>query len=358
MDHDCKYLHKDVIKGFFKTIILLGLTSVIFFGCAKPKPPDVIWPLPPNKPRIKFIKSYIGPVDFKKKSIVSEALLGPGEVKTFMKPHGVHVDAKGRIYVTDTALGSVFILDPIEQTARALSVKGRKYFVKPIGVVTDKKGRIFVTDSKTNLVTMFDNNGNYVTTISDGVEWKQPTGIAVDNERNRLYITDTHRHVVEVYDLDTLKHVRTIGKRGKEEGSFNFPSHLAVGPDGKLYVTDTMNGRVQVFSPDLKLIMTIGEFGDAPGMFARPKGVAVDSENHVYVVDAAFNNVQIFNQEGQILMPFGGFGTGRGLMILPAGIAIDKDDFIYVVDSWNERLNVYEFLGKKHEQRLAAQEEK
>ena len=55
--------------------------------------------------------------------------------------------------------------------------------------------------------------------------------------------------------------------------------------DGNVYVTDTMNNRVEIFDADGKFISTFGKNGDGPGYFARPKGIAVDSDGHIWVAD-------------------------------------------------------------------------
>jgi DNA-binding beta-propeller fold protein YncE len=114
-----------------------------------------------------------------------------------------------------------------------------------------------------------------------------------------------------------------------------------------LYVVDTLNFRVQIFTPNGKFIKTFGEIGNLPGNFYRPKGIGLDSEGHIYVSDASFSNVQIFDQDGRLLLSFGAFGSGLADLRLPAGLYINEHDQIYVVDQFNNRIQVYQFLGAK-----------
>ncbi|MFQ5735528.1 MAG: 6-bladed beta-propeller [Thermodesulfobacteriota bacterium] len=316
-----------------------------------PPLPDVVWPEPPDLPRIKYLTSYRG-ATFSRNSVAADILLGKESKGLLKKPMGVYVDPDGKVYVTDTAAADVFIIDPVNKTGTTASELGANIFFKPIGVGTDSKGRLYVTDSQSDNVTILDpKTGKVLGHLAPDEPFEQPTGLVVDRPRHRVFVTDTHTHQIKIFDTETFKQIGSIGKRGKEEGEFNFPSHITVDKDGKLYVVDTMNGRVQIFDAEGKFLRTFGEFGDAPGMFARPKGVGVDSEGHIYVVDSAFNNVQIFDQEGHTLMAFASYGNDRGQMILPAGLAVDKDDNIYVVDSWNRRVEVFEFLGKKYYKR-------
>ena len=335
--------------------LLFSLTiPLILFSCGEPVVKDLIWPNPPNEPRIKFLKSYYGPSDVTKKSFIIDTLLGSEGTVFFRKPMGLYYDNdKKRLIVSDTAKKTTFIIDKDNESYSALHIRGREAFVKPITPRLDSKGRLFVTDSAGQQVLMFSNGGRYIQHVFDDVKWVRPSGLAIDKKRKRIYISDTHKHRIQVFDEDSLKLIQTIGgTRGGEEGEMNFPTHLAINrKNGDLIVTDTMNARVQIFDYKGRFKLTFGQFGDGPGFFARPKGIGVDSEDHIYVADAGFNNIQIFDYEGTMLMAFSGFGQGRGSMILPAGIYVDEDDLIYVSDSFNERVNIYEFLGDKHKER-------
>ena len=123
----------------------------------------------------------------------------------------------------------------------------------------------------------------------------------------------------------------------------NFPTNLFVS-NGKLYVTDTGNFRVQIFDLEGSYLSGFGKVGDSPGQLARPKGVAVDKDGHIYIVDAAFDNFQIFDEEGRLYLFVGSAGHRPGYFWLPAGIHIDHRDRIYVADSYNRRIQVFQYL--------------
>ncbi|HAK59476.1 MAG TPA: hypothetical protein DCO77_03700, partial [Nitrospiraceae bacterium] len=117
--------------------------------------------------------------------------------------------------------------------------------------------------------------------------------------------------------------------------------------NGKVYVTDTSNFRVQVFDQDGKFLMKVGGVGDTPGAFTRPKGLGIDSEGNVYVADAAFNNVQMFDENGRLLLYFGGIGKSPGFFLMPAGLSVDEKDRVYVADSLNGRVQVFQYFSEK-----------
>ena len=113
---------------------------------------------------------------------------------------------------------------------------------------------------------------------------------------------------------------------------------------GRLYVTDAMNFRVQVFEPDGTWVRSIGQIGTTLGSFSKPKGVGLDRHGNVYVVDGLYDTVQIFNSDGELLLNFGDAGTTEGAFWLPTGVAVDRQDRIYVADTYNARVQVFQLL--------------
>ena len=135
----------------------------------------------------------------------------------------------------------------------------------------------------------------------------------------------------------------TSGSFGNGPGQFNFPTNITRRADGRLYVTDTMNFRVQAFGPDGAFLSQFGKLGDAAGDFDKPKGIAVDSAGHIYVVEGLNDAVQVFDESGRLLLVFGESGSGDGQFWLPSGIAI-VNDIVYVSDSANRRVQVFQYL--------------
>ena len=117
-----------------------------------------------------------------------------------------------------------------------------------------------------------------------------------------------------------------------------------VDKDGNVYISDTLNNRIQIFDADGKFISMFGKAGDAPGTFQRPKGIAIDSDGHIWVVDASQCNVQIYDKDGHLLAFFGYGGGLPGQFGLPAGIAIDKNNRVVVSDQVRGRIQVFRYI--------------
>ena len=342
------------LQAWAKMIRLLGLGVVLLAaGCAAQKPQEQIrpvWPPPPQTARIEFVRSIASDADVGHDTTFTQSVVNflagfkPPATKIW-EPMGLVASDDGQIlYVSDYGQGAVFIFD-----------FGKKNFSKlgplqsPAGIALDANQNLYVVEQRKRGITVFNPDGKTAEFITDpSVE--RPTGIAVDRERKRIYLADTahsasKEHTVKIFSFDG----KLIGKVGKDKGnapgSLLFPTYVALDREGNLYVTDSLNCRVQKFSPDGKYLQSFGQRGDAWGEFTRPKGVALDSFGNVYVVDTGWSNVQIFNQKGQVLLFFGGRGPAPGMLKNPTSLAIGRDDHIYVGDYINNRVEEYRLVN-------------
>jgi DNA-binding beta-propeller fold protein YncE len=316
------------------------------------KPVNLVWPLPPQKPRVKFIDALANNTDVeppKQKGWLQKLINedASSNVIGMKQPAGIAVDSKDRIYVADTIAGTVFVFDRQNKSLSLLGAESAGKLVSPFGVAIDSQDNVYVSDVRLRQVNIYDSEWNLkglIHTIG-GQDLLNPVGLALDEERRRLFIVDSHAHHIVVANLDHPDQGTFFGKRGEGEGEVNFPMHAAVDKAGQIYVTSTLSFSVKIFDKDFKFVRTLGRHGDSIGMFDRPKGVAFDSEGHLYVADASFANFQIFDSNGRVLLFVGGFGKDPGYFLVPSAIFIDKKDRIYVSDSANKRIQIFQFLG-------------
>lgn len=332
----------------------------------------LVWPSPPYIARVKFLAYYAGmkieqpTAGAKKKSKSSwmDRLAGTEQkdmtdiVKTFpfqlIGPYGIGVDSHGLVYVADQKVGAVFVFNTETRDVQLIRNGQEAHFGLINGIAIDDTDRLFVSDGKLHRVLVFKvkNEGANLThevenVIEEGL--KDPVGLAIDEENRFLYVVDTQQDQVIVYDADTLKLLRRIGTGGKNHwlttpGDFAAPSNVAVDKEGNVYVTDTLNNRVEIFDADGKFIGLFGKHGDGPGYFARPKGIAVDGDGHIWVVDQYQDRVQVFNREGQLLTYLGEHGNYPGQFASAVGIAIDKNNRVFVTDQYPARLQMFRYV--------------
>ncbi len=339
-----------------RTVLLLFVICHLSFtpGCAAPRgpifdPPDppIVWPPPPDEPRIRYIGELTGEASLgvrpKGWAAVRAVIAGPQPTGRFVAPTAVAV-AGSKVFVADRGtkpVAGVHVLDLDARRYAFITDAGGEPLGWPIDVAI-AGSLVAVADAQRSCVELFEPSGRHVRTIRDGL--KRPASLAFDPQTQSLYVLDSAAHGVAVFTLDGTPRGR-FGSRGLEPGRFNYPTALTLADFGgfrRLVVADAMNFRVQILEPDGSPLRVFGQKGDAAGDFALPRDVAVDSAGHIYVLDNQFENVQIFDAAGRLLMAFGREGHAPGEFWLPSGITIDATDRIWIADTYNRRVQVFE----------------
>ena len=323
----------------------------------------IVWPEPPAIARLRFVTWYTGQkIDYSKfkqkkvKKTWMDRLAGttPEEQNNakipyqLMRPYGVAVDSKGNIYTADQGVDAIFIFNAETNGVQLIRNGHEAHFGLMDGLAIDDNDWLFVTDSQLHEVQVFNAQHKFVTAFGSRV-LTRPGGIAIDTNNRFIYVVDTGNDVVDVFDADSYKLLRHIGVAGKKHtltapGTFSLPTQVAVDSDGNVYVTDTLNDRVEIFDADGNFLSTFGQAGDSPGYFTRPKGIAVDSDGHIWVTDESQSLVQVFNRKGQLLMYLGGQGKYPGQFTALYGIAIDKNNRVVTSEQWPGRLQVFRYV--------------
>ena len=134
--------------------------------------------------------------------------------------------------------------------------------------------------------------------------------------------------------------VRVIGCQGTGCSRFQNPFGVAIDQEGRIFVADSGNHRIQVFSRDGAFLSQFGSHGAGPGQLNQPVGIAIDQEGRIIVVEHLSHRIQVFSRDGAFLSQFGSHGAGPGQLNQPVGIAIDQEGRLLVGDCHNHRLQV------------------
>jgi len=309
-----------------------------------------VWPQPPDRARIRYLGEIRSTdsldAELTPAQSVGRFVFGKRPAVGMTQPLGVCTDGGDRVFIADGGEPALHVFDLRSGKHQRWSPDPKRGgFVRPVAVAFVPPDRVAVADSGAGRVFLFDDQGSLVGVLGEGV-LQRPCGLVMRPGTQRLFVADPAAHQVVEMALDGTE-VGRLGSRGDYPGRFNFPTQVAFDADGRLYVADSLNFRVQVFGPGLEFIRFIGHKGDMPGYFAQPKGVALDRDGHLYVVDANFEAVQVFTGEGDLLLAFGREGRGPGEFWLPTGIHVDGTGRIWVADSYNRRVQVFQYMGEE-----------
>jgi len=266
-------------------------------------------------------------------------------------PLGVAATASGdRIYVTEsdgTRLVRVYDAKG-KQTGTLAPPKstGPSHF--PVYVAINPTTQdVYVSDRTTASIYVYDEKGAYLRTFAPkgdlGGKWA-PLALAFGPDGS-LYVTDirglaakAHRVVVFGPDGTVL---RSIGAPGQ----LTYPNGIAVDSQGNIEVSDSNKGRLLIFGQYGKMLATISQ-GVGEGDLGMPRGAAVDDAGRLFVVDTADHMVRVYTIEESKATPtyvgsFGGEGQLDGTFEYPNGVATDKRAHIYITDRENNRVQVW-----------------
>jgi len=265
----------------------------------------------------------------------------------FDEPSDVAVSGDGRIYVVDGVNNRIKIFDangtPVSSFGEEGSGNGQ--FRYPLGIGVDGSGNIYIADSGNHRVQIFDREKKFISKIdlpAKGTTPADPTDVAVDTDRDRLYVVDNDNHRIFFYTLSTLKPETTVGEPGEQELMFRYPFLMALDRGGDLYVVDVINTRVQAINPEGLYITDIGGWGVEKGEFFRPKGIATDEGGRIFVSDSYMGVIQVFDSWGEFQGVLGDREKDEIYKFkTPVGLYIDGRNRIYVVEMLANKVSVY-----------------
>ncbi|MGE0480246.1 MAG: 6-bladed beta-propeller [Phycisphaerae bacterium] len=317
------------------------------FPAAGPRP---LWPAPPDPPRIEYLGELRGESTLRARRAptLGELLTGERVETNFVTPTAVAADGD-TLFVADPNAAGGPAIHRVELAERKLATfrdAGGAPFEWPIDL-TLAGDILVIADAKRGAVYLLDRAGRPQGALGADV-LKRPASVAWDAQQRELWVLDAGAHACVVFDLAGGVR-RTVGRRGLDPGSFNFPAGLAVAADGSaapVAIADAMNFRVQLLARDGAPQLAFGKKGDAAGDFSLPRDVAIDRAGRLFVLDNQFENVQVFDPAGRLLMAWGEEGAGPGQFALPAGITIDAQQRVWIADTYNRRVQVFRILAE------------
>lgn len=222
----------------------------------------------------------------------------------FDEPEDVAVDKKGFIYVVDKINRRIQKFTPDWKFTDQWGSEGDgdNEFSLPTDIAIDDNGFVYVVDQGNQRVQKFDPNGVFEAkwgekgcieegeTEAGSGEFCEPHGIAIDINGN-VYVSDSCNTCIQKFDTDG----NFIAKWGNFD-IFQNPTGVAVDNNGLVYVTDEWYPRVQIFDPNGQLIATVGEQGAGPEKLNSPHDLFISPDGKIYVTNSANHSVVVFSK--------------------------------------------------------------
>ncbi len=251
-------------------------------------------------------------------------------------PRAVAVGPEGRAHVLDTA-GRVLVYGPDGEVARRWTMPEAEVGTAE-GLCVLRDGRVAVADTHYSRVIVFDRQGRELLRFGrEGTgpgEFLYPVAVAADEDGNLFVAEYGSNDRVQKFAPDG-ELLLEFGGFGTGAEQFQRPSGLAW-REGRLYVADAMNSRVQVFAADGRSLGVLG--GGQELTFRLPYDVAAGPEGDLYVVEYGAARVSRVTPEGRLVGRFGAVGHGEGQMRTPWGLAVAPGGHILIADTGNRRI--------------------
>jgi DNA-binding beta-propeller fold protein YncE len=215
--------------------------------------------------------------------------------------------AKGKVFVGNESTHRVEVYN---RNGKLLYELGAEVASPTDIAIDDARGLVFVVDGQERVVKVFDTSGAHITDIPKaGVPQDillNPTGIAVDTERSEVVVSDfgdplnSVPAAIKVYDYDGIFRFSISGDAVQRNYLFSRPQGIALDTVGNFYVVDSMLGKVLAFDRNTRLgIKSLGSFGTGSGELKLPLDVIIDETNgDVLVTNTRNGRVEVFGGGG------------------------------------------------------------
>ncbi len=179
------------------------------------------------------------------------ALKGFEGADTFI-PYRLAIDKKGQTYVAALYFPGILVLDSKGRFMDILSPLDEGKKVNLTNVTIDETGRLYLVSEEMGRIYVYDEDRNFLFKFGEkggsSAKLSRPKAVAIDNFKERIYVTDYMRHTINVYDLNG-EYEFEFGGLGWSPGWFQSPIDITIDPLGRVMIADMFNHRIQIFKP-------------------------------------------------------------------------------------------------------------
>jgi len=244
------------------------------------------------------------------------------------------------IYVADTVNSRVMVFDYTGSFIRQIG--GRGNFTGAMVGPTDMgiyNNNLYVADYELGKIGIYSLTGEFIDYFAEA-NLKGPSGIKVVGDR--FYVFDSISQEVFIFD-STGKVLNSFGGKGSEPGQFYYAKGINVDGEGNIYVADSNNFRLQVFTPEgQEKAVWKSDQPDNAGGYTIPRGVAIDKQGNVWTANLLASGVSVTDPSGERLALYNQGESAEDSMTLPTGVFVDDNNRLYISELGKSRILVYD----------------
>ena len=214
------------------------------------------------------------------------------------------------------------------------------------GIAVNTKGMIAITDYNGHCIYIFDKEDKCLRKFgsegNNAGQFLRPCGVTYLND-DEILITDAGNHRIQQVDVQTGTVVKSFGKYGAAKGQFDFPADVSLDEERHIVVTEFNNDRIQVMSREGESISIFGDSGQEK--LSSPTS-CISYKNMFFVSDEDNHCIKIFDQSGTFLYKFGEEGNQDGQFNYPCGMLVDSNNNLLVCDRGNNRVQQFSLDGR------------
>ncbi len=275
------------------------------------------------------------------------------------EPHGIAVSSTN-VFVTDTVNQRMqrFDLDgsnPIKWGDKGTAESSASFnWAQGVGY-NPQSGNIWVANTRNNRLDEFGSDGSGpLRTLGHRVgggsaTFNWPMDVVFDSN-GHMYVADTNNNRIQAFTVTStgITSLWITGTLGSGVGNFNKPWAVAYDGTGitpRVLVTDTRNNRIVALNANTggwQSVLPITN-GTVTGRVKAPKGIAVAGNGKIWIADTANNRIEMFNNDGTFANELvGTLGTANDQFNAPQGLQIGPGGLLYVADAFNNRIQVFQ----------------
>jgi DNA-binding beta-propeller fold protein YncE len=242
-----------------------------------------------------------------------------------------------------------FLIVPLEAYSKkdAINIITTLHSNQDIGILgliggvffDENKNRLYVTDSTNCRILSYDSEFNYLSSLHPKGDLKNPTSILRTIDGRFLVVEPSKRNIV-VIDV-TQRSINLLDLSEVPDSETFNPGRMARDSDGNIYIIDKTNNSILVFDSNLKFKKEVIKENKI-----RFNDIRIDKNGNIYTLSTLEGIARKYDMSGKKILEFGSRGKDKHEFSFPTSLAVDNKGLIYIVDQHKNKVFLFDGKGK------------